>query len=398
METERLVRELTEARGPSGYEAEIREVIRRLLAPYVHDLRVDAMGSLIAIRRGERPSQGAAAGAAPGAASSGASGGTSGGTAPRRPLLMIAAHMDEIALMVTQVEKGFLRITQVGGFDPRVLVGQEVTIHARRETGGVVVSVPPHFTDPADREKPVPLDKLFIDAGLPPEELAALVRVGDLVTLRPRWTALNGGYAACKAMDDRASVAAMILCMEELARSRHEWDVCAVATVQEEVTMAGAATGAWGIEPTAAIAVDVTFGLQAGVSPTEGVKLDGGPGIGLGPNFHPAVVDRLIASARAREIPHQVEAIAGSSGTDAWAIQVSRSGVPCGLVGIPVRSMHTTVETVCLRDVERAARLLAVFASGLDSAFADALAQKDALAAAPAGGAAGTGPAPAGGG
>jgi endoglucanase len=303
---------------------------------------------------------------------------------------MLAAHMDEIALMVTQVEKGFLRVTQVGGFDPRVLVGQEVVIHGRREAGGVVASVPPHFTDAVDRDKPVPLDKLFIDAGLPPEELAAFVRVGDLVTLRPRWTPLNGGYAACKAMDDRASVAAMILCMEELARSRHEWDVCAVATVQEEVTMAGAATGAWGIEPTAALAMDVTFGLQAGVSPTEGVKLDGGPGIGLGPNFHPAVVDRLIASARGREIPHQMEAIAGSSGTDAWAIQVSRSGVPCGLVGIPVRSMHTTVETVCLRDVERAARLVAVFASGLDSGFADELSQKDPFA--PGGALAGPGP------
>jgi endoglucanase len=382
METEGLVRELTEARGPSGYESEVREVIRRRLAPHVHELRVDAMGSLIAIRRGEGPARGTLTGGA--AVASGASD-------PRRPLLMIAAHMDEIALMVTQVEKGFLRITQVGGFDPRVLVGQEVVIHGRREAGGVVVSVPPHFTDPADREKPVPLDKLFIDAGLPPEELAALVHVGDLVTLRPRWTPLAAGYAACKAMDDRASVAAMILCMEELARSRHEWDVCAVATVQEEVTMAGAATGAWGIEPSAAVAMDVTFGLQTGVSPTEGVKLDGGPGIGLGPNFHAAVVDRLLATARTREIPHQLEAIAGSSGTDAWAIQVSRSGVPCGLVGIPVRSMHTTVETVCLRDVERAARLVAVFASGLDFSFAEVLSKKDALARAGA-------PAPAGGG
>jgi tetrahedral aminopeptidase len=376
METEGLVRELTEARGPSGYETEVRETIRRLLAPHAHDVRVDAMGSLIAVRRGEGPVQAVAPGGAPRSASPGATGGTS----PRRPLLMIAAHMDEIALMVTQVEKGFLRITHIGGFDPRVLVGQEVVIHGRRETGGVVVSVPPHFTDQAERDRPVPLEKLFIDAGLPPGELASLVRVGDLVTLRPRWTPLNGGYAACKAMDDRASVAAMILCMEELSRSRHEWDVCAVATVQEEVTMAGAATGAWGIEPTVAIAMDVTFGLQAGVSPTEGVRLDGGPGIGMGPNFHPAVVDRLISSAKAREIPHQLEAIAGSSGTDAWAIQVSRSGVPAGLVGIPVRSMHTTVETVCLRDVERAARLLAVFAAGLDSSFAEALAQRDALA------------------
>jgi tetrahedral aminopeptidase len=360
METGRLVRELTEARGPSGYEGEIRETVRRLLTPLAHEVRVDASGNLVALRRGEGPS---AAGAA------------------RRPTLMIAAHMDEIALMVTQVEKGFLRITQVGGFDPRVLVGQEVVIHGRRELNGVVVSVPPHFTDAAEREKPFPFEKLFIDAGLPPAELAELVRVGDLVTLRARWMPLASGYAACKAMDDRASLAALILCMEELSRTRHAWDVCAVATVQEEVTMAGAAGGAWGIEPAAAVVLDVTFGLQAGVSLAEGVRLDGGPGVGMGPNFHPAVVERLVATAKAREIAHQVEAIAGNSGTDAWAIQVSRIGVPCGLLEVPVRSMHTTVETICLRDVERTARLLAAFVEGLDDSFADGLAVQDVLAA-----------------
>ncbi len=369
METERLVRELTEARGPSGYEAEVREKIRRLLSPYTHEVRVDAVGNLLAIRRGDGAEQSAAA--------------------SPRPLLMIAAHMDEIALMVTQVEKGFLRITQVGGFDPRVLVGQEVVVHARRELSGVVASIPPHFTDPADREKPFPLEKLFIDAGLPADELESLVRVGDLVTLRPRWTPLAAGYAACKAMDDRASVAALVLCLEELSRSRHAWDVCAVATVQEEVTMAGAAAGAWGLEPTAAVILDVTFGIQTGVSAGEGVKMDCGPGVGLGPNFHPAIVERLVAAAKAREIPHQVEAIAGSSGTDAWAIQVSRSGVPCGLLGIPVRSMHTTVETVCLRDVERTARLLAGFILGLDDALAESLVQRNALTQGPAAGPAG---------
>jgi endoglucanase len=361
METERLVRELTEARGPSGYEGEVRDIIRRLLSPFAHEVRVDAMGNLIALRRGEAPAG-----------------------AGRRPLLMITAHMDEIGLMVTQVEKGFLRFTTVGGFDPRVLVSQEVVVHAQRELAGVIVSIPPHFTAPADQEKPFPIEKLFIDVGLPAEEAATAVRVGDLVTLRPRWTPLASGYAACKAMDDRASVAALVLCMDELTRSRHVWDVCAVTTTQEEVNMAGAAAGAWGLEPTAAIALDVTFGMQTGVLPGEGMKTDAGPGIALGPNFHPSVVDRLVATARALEIPHQLEAIAGSSGTDAWAIQVSRSGVPCGLLGIPVRSMHTTVETVCLRDVERTGRLLASFICGLDDAFAQSLVQHDALASAPA--------------
>ena len=131
---------------------------------------------------------------------------------------MLTAHMDEIALMVSQVEKGFLRVTQVGGFDPRVLLAQEVIVHGARELPGLVVSVPPHFTDAADREKPVPLEKLFVDVGLPPSDVESLVRVGDLVTLRARWTELSGGYAACKSMDDRAAVAAIVLCLEELSR------------------------------------------------------------------------------------------------------------------------------------------------------------------------------------
>jgi tetrahedral aminopeptidase len=356
METARLLQQLTEARGPSGYESEVREIVRTLLGAHAHEMRVDSLGNLIALRRGSGP-----AGAA-------------------RPSLMLAGHMDEIALVVLQIEKGFLRIGQVGGFDPRVLFGQEVVVHGVRELPGLVVSVPPHFTEPAEREKPVPLDQLFVDLGLAPAEVESLVHVGDLITQRGRWTTLAGGYAANKCMDDRTAVATMALCMEELAGREHAWDVYAVATVQEETGLKGATTAAWGLTPTAAIAIDATFGAQPGLSPTETVKMDGGPTIALGPNFHPRIFDRLMAAAGAREIPVQVEPLPGASGTDAWAIQVSHSGVPCGLVSIPVRSMHTPVETVCLRDIERAAHLLAEFICRLDVKFADTLVTRDALA------------------
>ncbi|MGA2973862.1 MAG: M42 family metallopeptidase [Spirochaetia bacterium] len=358
METASLVRELTEARGPSGYEAEVRDVIRKRFEEHAHEVRVDALGNCIALRRGS--------GNAP-----------AGGA---RPSLMLAGHMDEIALMVAQREKGFLRIAQIGGFDPRVLFGQEVVVHGRRELAGLVVSVPPHFTDAAERDKPVPLEKLFVDVGLPAQEVETLVRVGDIVTLRARWTSLAGGYAACKSMDDRLAVAAIALCLEELSRRSHEWDVYAVATVQEEVGLRGAVTGAYGIAPTAAIAIDVTFGAQPGLSAAKTVKMDGGPGIALGPNFHPRLFERLVDAAKAIELSYQVDPIPGASGTDAWGIQMSRSGVPCGLVSIPLRSMHTPVETVCLRDVERAGRLLAEFICRLPASFAETLVLRDALA------------------
>jgi tetrahedral aminopeptidase len=355
MDTAALIKELTEARGASGHEAEVRGVVTRLLTPLCDEVRTDVMGNVIGVKRG------AAA-------------------APARPSIMLAGHCDEIALMVTQVEKGFLRVTQVGGFDPRVLFGQAVTVHGRRELAGLVVSVPPHFTDPAEREKPVPLDKLFVDVGLPPGEVEDLVRVGDIITLAARYTPLSGGYAACKSMDDRVCVAAMLLCMEELGRLRHSWDVYAVATVQEESTGFGAITGAYHLQPTAAVALDVTFGQQPGVNGAEAMKMDGGPIMALGPNIHPRIFDGLTAAARALEMPYQVEPLPGASGTDAWGIQVTRSGVPTGLVEIPLRNMHTAVETVCLRDVERTGRLMAEFISRLDPALAASLAVADAFA------------------
>jgi putative aminopeptidase FrvX len=264
-----------------------------------------------------------------------------------------------------------------------VLFGQRVTVHGRRELPGMVVSVPPHFTAPSERDKPVSLEKLFVDIGLPPDEVERHVRVGDVITMRARMLRLNGTYAAGKAMDDRAAVAAIVLCLEELARRRHSWDVHAVATAQEETGCIGAGVGAYGIEPTAAVAIDVTFGQQPGTPGPETFKMDGGPSIAIGPNIHPLMFDRLVAAARSVELPYQVEPTPGNSGTDAWSIQIVRSGVPTGLLGIPVRSMHSPVETVSLRDIERTGRLLAEFIARLDDAFAATLVVKDAFAAPP---------------
>jgi len=350
METAKLLKQLTEARGPSGYEAEIREIVREQFGRYADETRVDTLGNVIALKRGEGPEP--------------------------RPTVMLAGHMDEIGLMVKQIEKGFLHITTVGGFDPRVLLGQQVIVHGRQELPGVIVSVPPHFTDPAEREKTLPLDKLFIDVGLPPEQVGALVRVGDLITIHSDYLELSGGWAAGKAMDDRTAVAAICICLEGLTRIKHQWDVCAVATVQEEVGHFGAITSAYDLRPTVGIAIDVTFGHQPGLPESETVKMGKGPSIAFGPNIHPQVFNSLVTAAKAMELPHQIEPVPGRTGTDAWDIQVSRSGVPTGLLGIPLRYMHTAVETVVLQDVERTGRLLAGFIARLDDDFLDALTWK----------------------
>lgn len=341
-----LLRELSEASGVSGYEDEVRAVTRAAFESYADAIRTDALGNLIALREGTRPEE------------------------AQRRSIMLAAHSDEIGLMVTGFDQGFLRFTRVGGVDLRTIVGQEVTVHGRRPLTGIVASRPPHVVPAEEREKAIPADKLFIDVGMLGERVKEWVRVGDLVTLRRDFSELAGGYASGKALDDRAGVASVALCLELLGTMRHSWDVFAVATSQEEVGLRGATVSAFGIAPDIAIAIDVGLGAQPGVTKTESVSMDGGPAIAKGPNIHPLMHERLVGTAEKHEVKHQLEITPGASGTDAWAIQVAREGIPTGLLSIPLRYMHTSVETVCLRDVERTVRLMALFVSGLDDDFA----------------------------
>ncbi|MGD1997200.1 MAG: M42 family metallopeptidase [Anaerolineae bacterium] len=343
MEIIPLLKRLSETPGLPGHEGPIRELIRELWTPLVDEMREEGLGSLIALQRGSGPEP--------------------------RSKLMLAAHMDEIGLRVSGIEKGFLRVIRVGGTDRRVLPGTEVTVHGRQDLPGVVGMRPPHVVPKEEREKTVPWEKLFVDLGLPEEEIREKVRVGDPASFRRELTELKGGMVSGKALDNRASVAALTLALERLHRTEHTWDVVAVATVQEEMGLYGAATSAYGVAPDLAVAVDVTLAKQAGVSDDQAFPLGEGPTIGLGPNFHPQVVERIKETAEAHEIPYHIEPTPGRSGTDAWAIQVSREGIPTGLISVPVRYVHQPVETGSVKDVERAGRLLAAFAIGLEADF-----------------------------
>jgi len=348
MDLKTFLQRLSEASGVSGYEDEVREIVREQFAPLADDIRVDAMGNLIALK------QGAAAGS------------------PRRRI-MLAGHMDEIGLMVTELDKGFLRFTQVGGFDVRTLLSQAVTVHGRRPLPGIIGARPPHVLSLAERSKPVPMDKLFVDVGLPPGELAEMVRVGDLITLRAPFTELLGGRVCGKALDDRAAVAAIGVCLETLQTLQHSWDVFGVATVQEEVGLRGAFTSTYGVAPDLGIAIDVGFAKQPGVTGPQQIELDKGPALAFGPNIHPALFREIKATADNLEIPLQVEVAPGGTGTDAGAMQITRAGIPTALLSIPERNMHTPIETLSLKDVTRTGRLLAHFIARLDDNFLDKL-------------------------
>lgn len=344
-----LLKQLSEAEGIAGFEGPVRDLVRETWEPFVDEMREGKLGSLIAVKRGAAPDP--------------------------RPRLMLAAHMDEIGLMVTDIEeKGFLRVARVAGTDRRVLLGLEVMVHAERPLPGVIATRPPHVLPQEERKKTVPMDKIFVDVGLPEDEVRDLVSVGDLISVRRKMSELRNRRVAGKALDDRACVAAVTLALERLSRVQHAWDVFAVATAQEETGLKGAITSAYGVAPDLAIALDVTFAEQAGVEKTGTIPLGEGPSIAVGPNFHPQLVARLKKVAEDREIPYKIGPIPGRSGTDAWAIQVTREGVPTALVSIPLRYMHQPVETLAAEDVERAGRLLSAFVTDSDADLLDEIA------------------------
>jgi tetrahedral aminopeptidase len=345
---------LVESHAPAGHEAPVREVIREAWKPFTDTLEQDKLGSLIGLKRGVQTGE------------------------PRRRI-MLAAHMDEIGMMVRDVVDGFIYVHRLGGLDPRVMIAQSVIVHGRspdgspRQMPGLVASVPPHMLTQDKRSKYPTIEELIIDVGLPAEEVEQSVRIGDLVTVDAPLLELNGKRLVAKAFDDRACVAAVTACLQQLQGLRHEWDVYAAATVQEEFGLKGATTAAYKINPDIAIALDVTFAPQSGVPQDAASEIGGGPTLSMGPNFHIKLFDKIRDVARLHEIKLQTDVLAGHSGTDAWAIQVAQAGVPTGLLSISIKNMHSPIETLDLRDVERTGRLLALFIAGLEADFLAAI-------------------------
>lgn len=344
METKELLRTLSDAHGVSGYEHRIAALVKEAFSPYCQEFKTDALGNVIAFRRGE-------------------------GEGPR-PRVMLAAHMDEIGLMVTKIdEHGFLKFTQVGGVDQRTLVAQEVRVHGKQELLGVIGAKPPHLLSPEERQKAIAMSDMVIDVGLPVEKVKELVRVGDMVTLNRTFAELANGCIYGKSLDDRAGVAVMYECLQQLARLHCVADVYAVATVQEEVGVRGATVSAYGVNPDIGVAIDVCHGDMPGVPEDHTSPMGKGPAVTRGGNIHPKVFEGIDKAAKEFNISYSLEIAPGPTGTDAWAIQVARSGIPTGLLSIPLRYMHTSVETMDMADIRNAGRLLAFFISKVDRAY-----------------------------
>lgn len=338
---------LLSAPGLSGFEDPVCKIIKDQWLPLADEISTSRMGSLHALRRSAEVG--------------------------KSPSLLIAAHMDAIGLMVTQIHDGYLRITAIGGVDSRILPGQAVIVHGRKDIPGIVQMLPDRLMPDSAVGKAPSFENLFIDTGFRSGELEQYVRIGDIISFAQKPLQMGSGYIAGHSLDNRISVAALTVCLQELRNFNLKWNVWCVATVQEEVIMSGAYTSAYEIRPDMAIAVDVTFAKGPGSSDHRTFALGKGPSLGVGANIHPALYRQIKQTAEEMDMPYAVETMPFSSGTDSMAMQITAEGIPNMVLGIPVRYMHTPVELTAINDIMRTGRLLARFITKLETDSLDRL-------------------------
>lgn len=269
--------------------------------------------------------------------------------------VMIEAHIDEVGFIVTHVfDDGFVKVANVGGNDGRILSATPVVVHAAEELSAVFASNPPHLNGENEVKN---AEDALLDTGLG-KKAKDLISAGDYVTYDKRFVTLAGNRVCGKSLDDRAGV----LCLIELARRLYDKELDANLVLclseQEELGTRGAKTAAFSINCDEAIAIDVSFADAPDVPATKCGKLSLGAMIGISPILNRKITDKLKSVAKAKEIPHQFEVMGGTTGTDADVISVARDGIPCGLLSIPLRNMHTPAEIVDTADIESVCDIL----------------------------------------
>jgi endoglucanase len=338
---------LSNACGVAGREEEVRKLMIKLLEPHVDEIAVDKLENVIAIKRGKKAA----------------------------PKVMLAAHMDEVGLMVKTVSKeGFLQFTKMGGIDDRILLAQRVMVYTvKGALPGIVGSKPPHIQKEEERKKVLTYDELFIDVGAESREDADKmgVKVGDVVGFDVKYARIGEDTVIGKAFDDRIGCAVMVETVKQLGKTG--CTIYAVGTVQEEVGLRGAATAAFGVDPDVGIALDVTVaGDVPGVKESDTtVKMGKGPTLTVtdsGLITHPKVLRLLLDAAEENGIAYQLDTgLMGS--TDAARIALTRQGVPSGTISIPARYIHSPTAMLNLRDAENSAKLAAAAVQKIQNYF-----------------------------
>ena len=271
--------------------------------------------------------------------------------------VMLDAHIDEIGMVVTAVNNGFLKVSNVGGIDRRMLAGMKVTVHGRKKVRGVFCSVPPHL----DKEdKVLKIEEMHIDTGLG-DRAKEVISIGDRVTFEQSFERLLGNKVTAKSLDDRAGCVALIRCAELLSQKELPCNVVFLLSDAEEIGGMGAKTESFKIFPDEAVAVDVSFGNAPDIASEKTGTLGDGAMLGISPLLSKQVTDGLKMAAESKNIKFQYEVMNGKTGTNADHIALTKSGVKTGLLSIPLRNMHTPVEVVDTADIESVAEILAEY-------------------------------------
>ncbi len=333
-----ILERLSNAHGVSGYEGNVRQIIEEEIRPYIDEIKTDKMGNLIATKLGGKPT------------------------------VMLAAHMDEIGLMVKYVDdKGFVHFTKIGGWFDQTLLNQRMVLHTEFGTVyGVIGSKPPHAMNDEDKKKPILAEDMFIDVGATSKEDAEKlgVKAGTPITSDMEFKLLGNDMVTGKAFDNRAGCVMLIEALRQMKGVKAT--VHAVFTVQEEVGLKGAKTSAFGLNPDVALATDVTItGDHPGIEKKHSaMEIGKGPSItisdaeGRGIIVPEPVLKWLKEAAESSNVPYQLEVGVGGT-TDASAIHLSREGIPTGVISTPSRYIHTPVSVLSMTDLENAAKLVA---------------------------------------
>ena len=336
MDIRKTLELLTGAAGVSGAESEASRTALELLSEYAPDAQCDAFGNVTALI----PAQDASA-----------------------PTLMLDAHIDQIGFIISYIDPdGFLKVGACGGPDMRIMLAQTVTVHGVQDIRGVVSTLPPHVS--SDHTKVPEAGEIAIDIGMTREEAEKAVPLGSRVTVDSDFRDLSDGVISAPSVDDRSGVCAVLCALDMLRGRRLRYNLAVCFSAQEETGERGVKGAAFRLQPDEAIAVDVSFGRTPDSVPHETAVLGSGAMIGYSAALDRGMSDALKSAAEKNGIPYTIEVMPSSTGTNADSISTSRAGVKCCTVSIPIRYMHTPIETVRLSDIESAARLICEYAAG----------------------------------
>ncbi|MDE6150022.1 MAG: M20/M25/M40 family metallo-hydrolase [Ruminococcus sp.] len=332
MNIENILSQLVDENGISGNEYPVSKKAAEILKEYL-DVQIDEFGNVY---------------------------GTSKDYSKNKKTLLLDAHIDEIGMIVTYItDDGFLKVSSCGGIDTRLLLAQEVDVLCKQRIKGVITSTPPHLEK--DSSKAPEIDEIYVDIGMSKENAEKVVSLGDRIFINNSLAYLKNDFVTAKSLDDRSGIAAIIYCLDLLKDKQTQYNIKVLFSVQEEVGERGAKIGAYNIDADMAVAVDVSFARTNGESADKCGEISKGPMIGIAPSLSREMSDLFIETAKKNHIPYQIEVMNGKTGTNADTIGITKSGVKTCTISIPLKYMHTPVESVSISDVKNIGKLLAKF-------------------------------------